>query len=190
MSLQEVQTDSWWGGVGWMRTPHAQSVFLFFPTYTGRISAVLAASVILLRHLQLRHIRNMWRNAADNQAKRPCRQTGKAVAHSVACRHRQIKALFISERHCSQFEREWTTCDLKWPQWANWSGTVWITSSVPLFCSFTNYFGYSHLWHGVTSVGKCTVSLGAAGLDLIRTINKPVYTARIHICSAQRRSFT
>lgn len=39
-----------------------------FSTYTGLISGLLSASIVLLRHLQLRHIRNIWGKATVKQA--------------------------------------------------------------------------------------------------------------------------
>lgn len=67
MLLEEVKEDSQrqeedeWGGVGRHKTVFGTVGMLKpFPlTYTGLISALLAASVVLLGHLQLRHIRNV-----------------------------------------------------------------------------------------------------------------------------------
>lgn len=46
-------------------------------TYAGRICSLLAASVILLRHLQLRHIRNMSNTPQQDERSQTNRQRAR-----------------------------------------------------------------------------------------------------------------
>lgn len=68
-----------------------------FSTYTGLIRALLTASVILLRHLQLRHIGKIWGTSQwKNKLRANLNRRETMAGHSMVCKDRQNEALYIS----------------------------------------------------------------------------------------------